>query len=316
MAIISLLETHDQHQDTQVVIPAPGEKEGELDYYEVYDVVSKGGLNAFALVPISKQSSLKPLLVFRCTKQGVGQTDGIPSMLNNGEKNIGKSGYDACAEKFEALMRDKNFTGGGKVNVLCYSLGGAHAGYFLREHWEKVKECICFNVVGNDAKVIERLAEQINQLPDNQIPPAFHLHRNLGDWVNVTGQKHMGWGIKHLNTQVHLYEWDVDDLPRPSSYEPTQILSWMNIHGFRPMDVHSEDRVRGKYSTRFRYRYTHSSGPSACDPILDTYKRDRIFEDLRREIGHKVLFNVVNIGYSILEFVLRVLGIDFFKRNL
>jgi hypothetical protein len=313
MAIISLLETGKKNKDAQVVIPAPGEMEGEVEYYEVYDIISKEGLNAFALVPISQASNLRPLLVFRCTKQSVN--DGVSSWLNDMEENIGESGYLACKKEFERLMQDKHFHRGKKVNVLCYSLGGAHAGYFMRDHWRHIQECVCFNFVGNEQKVIEDLSKEINALGKDQIPPAFYLHRNRGDWVNNTGQKHLGWGIHHPNGQVHLYEWEVDDLPKPKAYIPTEIPAWLNIHGARPMDSRPEESRRGKHSTRFPYRYTYYSGPLACDPHL-TYERDSRFEELRRAYGHKVLFNVVNFFYSLSDFILRILGIEFFKKNL
>jgi len=69
MGIISLLETEQAIRDRELVIPAPGPRDGELDYYKVHDIVSFGGMTAVALVPISDESTLQPIVAFRCTKQ-------------------------------------------------------------------------------------------------------------------------------------------------------------------------------------------------------------------------------------------------------
>ena len=324
MGIISLLETKNDIKDIEIVIPAPAAREGELDYYKVYNIISYGGLTAVALVPISDKSSLSPILAFRCTKQTMGQTDAIPSLLNDMELHMGESGYSACRKYLQTLMEDRKFNNGKKITVLSYSLGGGHASYFMRDHWRYVREFIGFNYVGNDARIIESLAQEINESPPNVIPPSFYLHRNvcnepgtLGDWVNKTGQKHIGWGIKHPNSRVQLYEWLIHDYPVPSEnvYDPIQFWRWLEIHGVRPMDAYTEDAWKSKYNTKFKYHYTLYRGHTLCDPILDTYNRDNSLEDKRLQIGYHLMYRIVNTVYSLVDFIFRALGIDFFKKN-
>lgn len=316
MAIISLLETHkctiggkiDDRRDLNMVIPAPMRAGGEEDYYKVHDIISFGGLTAVALVPLSDKSSLQPLLTFRCTKQAPSQTDAIPSFLNDLQTKLGESGYEHSKEELRRLMKDPQFTKGKKIKVCAYSLGGAHAAYFMEdaEHWKQVDEFIGFNFTGNDKAVIESLARQINDLPEEEIPPSFYIHRNvsneeatLGDWVNKVGDKHMGWGITHPNGIVQVYEWVIDDYPAPPNFFSWKnLLVSMNLHAVRPLD------------SKRRYRYNFYSGPTQCNPVLEV--RDGTVEQIRMEWGRKVHIPIGAIA-SFLEFLFRVFGLKFLE---
>ncbi|NGX26959.1 MAG: hypothetical protein K940chlam6_00886 [Chlamydiae bacterium] len=316
MGIVSLLETQKNIEDIELVIPAPAIIDGKKEYYKIHKIISEGGLNAVAFVPVSKSSKLSPILSFRCTKQSLGQADAILSNLNNMEKHIGKSGYDASEEKLCELMKDPAFTRGKKIKVLAYSQGGAHAGYFMRDFWRQVEEFVGFNIVGNDARVVESLANQINALDAREIPPAFYIHRNMGDWVNKSGQKHIGWGIKHPNALVQVIEWAVDDFPAPTEefVQPEQFELWQNLHAARPMDSGLEDKIKGNFQSKWLYEYNIYKGPTNCNRVLDTYNSDHTIEDFRKKIGEG-LYKFVSWTFWILDFALRVFGIDFFKKN-
>ncbi|NGX59772.1 MAG: hypothetical protein KR126chlam3_00929 [Chlamydiae bacterium] len=325
MGIVSLLETKKNVKDVDLVVPAPGAIDGTLEYYKVHDIISEGGLTAVALVPVSEDSKSPPILSFRCTKQTLGHTDVIPSLLNNMEEVIGESGYKASYEKLKDLMEDPAFTRGRKIKLLCYSLGGGHAGYFMRDFWPQVEEFVGFNCVGSDARVVESLAKQINSLDEREIPPQFTIYRNisnhegtLGDWVNKTGQKHIGWGIKHPNARVQVVEWIIDDYHVPSEdiYDPEQIIRWLTIHGARPMDSELEGKFRGKFQSPWCYHYNIYRGTTNCNRILDTYNRDPTLEDLRIKVGHEVLYKFISTTYSILDFILRLFGLEFFRERL
>ncbi|NGX37546.1 MAG: hypothetical protein K1000chlam2_00702 [Chlamydiae bacterium] len=314
MGIISLLETKRGDEDEKLIIPAPGASEGALEFYEVYKVISFDGLTAVALVPLSSSSSLQPLLCFRCTMQSPTKPDAIPSMLNNMAEHIGEPGYRACAEQLNKLMEDPNFK---RPTVLSYSQGGGYAGYFLEKHWRKVHQYVGFNSVGNDARVVENLADQINTAGENEIPPDFYIHRNisvedgsLGDWVNKSGEKHIGWGIKHPNCRMQLYEWLIHDHSAPSEDLLEGFTAWGNIHARRPMDSFTEDDI----GLGWKYQYKLYRGNALCDPILDTYKRDPKMENLRRNIGKQYL-SILQMIYKNLSFLLRLFGIEIFKEN-
>lgn len=319
MAITCLFENPSKAQDPEFVIPAPGVREGDIDFYKVHKIVSGGGLSAIALVPVSDSSPLQPIISFRCTKQAPWQKDFFQSVLNNGEKQMGKSGFEACKVKLRELIEDKEFSKGKKVKVLAYSQGGAYAGRFLKdiigEFWRKIDEFIGFNFIGNDDpkaseevaednRVIEGIANQINALAKDEIPPSFTIHRNIGDWVNGSGKRHIGWGIHHPNSAVRVFEWTIDDYPMPEKNprDQTQRNLWYNVHGARPMDSSST------------YTYDLYQGPTQCDPILDTYKRDPTLEDIRQEFGHEVIYRVGGTLYRFFDFLVRIFGIEFLKK--
>lgn len=319
MAITCLFENPSKAPDPEFVIPAPGIKEGEIDFYKVHKIVSGGGLTAVALVPVSDSSPLQPIISFRCTKQALWQKDFFQSVLNNGEKQMGKTGYDACKENLKLLIEDKEFSKGKKIKVLAYSQGGTYAGRFLKdiigEYWRKIDEFIGFNFTGNDDpkaseemaednQVIEGIAKQINDIAKDEVPPSFTIHRNIGDWVNGSGKRHVGWGIHHPNSAVRVFEWKINDYPMPEKNprDPTQRNLWFNIHGARPMDSSST------------YTYDLYQGPAQCDPILDTYKRDPTLEDIRQEFGHEVIYRVGDTLYRLLDFLVRIFGIEFLKK--
>lgn len=323
MGVISHLETKEEDEekidgpDVELVIPALGNAEGKLEYYKVYKIISRGGLTAVALTPISKYSKLDPILAFRCTQQALTQTNAVESLYNDLEKAMGEPGYKASRAELEELMKDQAFTQGKKINVLAYSLGGAQAGYFMEKYWPQVKEFVGFNFVGNKAEVIESLASQINQLPSDEIPPHFYIYRNIGDWVNKSGEKHVGWGISHPNAIIQVIEWDLKkDYPFPTSdiWDPIQRERWGKLHAARPMDCEPEEKMRGKFGYPWRYKYHFYVGPKLCNEILDTYKRDGSLEDLRRKTA-EFLSIVLRWSYAILDFVFRNLGIEFFRKN-
>lgn len=320
MAITCLFENPDpsKTQDLEFVIPAPGVKEGEIDFYKVYNIISGGGLTAVALVPVSDSSPLQPIISFRCTKQAPWQKDFFKSVLNNGEEKMGKSGYETCqkhGDPLRKLLEDPEFSKGKKIKVLAYSQGGGYGGYSLNDwlciFWRKIDEFIGFNFIGNDnaetAKedsVIEGIANQINDLPEDEIPPSFTIHRNIGDWVNGSGQRHIGWGVHHRNSTVRVFEWKIDDFPMPEKdpRDSTQRNLWFNIHGARPMDSNS------------KYTYDLYQGHTQTDPILDTYKRDPTLEDIRRKFGHEVIHRIGSIIYKLIDFIARIFGIEFLKK--
>lgn len=322
MTITCLLEDSTK-TNQEFIIPAPGVSDGEIDFYRVHKIISEGGLTAVALVPVSDSSYLQPILSFRCTKQAPSQSGFFDSIRNNGERQIGKSGYEACRKELVKLIQDKEFTRGKKFTILAYSQGGSGAGFLLSdilgEYWRMIDEFIGINFVGNDNphgdqkaadnRVIDRIAEQINSLPEHEIPPSFTVHRNLGDWVNGAGNRHIGWGIKHPNSRVQVYEWKIDDyvMPTKNPRDPTQFNPWHYLHGARPMDC-----VRDVHNP---YEYNYYMGPTQCDPILDTYKRDPTLEDIRQEFGHEVLYRTANMLYELGSFIIRFFGIEFLRRH-
>lgn len=319
MAITCLFENPTEAVDPEFIIPAPGVKDGEMDFYRVYKVISEGGLTAVALVPVSDSSTLQPIISFRCTKQALWQKGFFDSNLDNMDEQMGKKGFEESKDKLRQLMADPKFSQGKKIKVLAYSQGGGHAGHFLNDvlgkYWRKIDEFIGFNFIGNDSKkvpeeewVIPGIAKQVNAIPKEEDAPKFTIYRNIGDWVNGSGIRHVGWGIKHPNSFVRVFEWIIDDYPVPlkDPEDSTQRNIWFNLHGVRPMDA------ARTYTNP--YKYNLYQGRTQCDPILDTYKRDPTLEDIRQKFGHEVIYRSLTTILRIIDLIARIFGISFLKK--
>lgn len=305
MGIASLLETDQRYPDVDIVIPAPGEREGELSYYYVNRVISAGGLNAFALAPISRESHLTPLLVFRCTKQAFAQHEAVDSMLNDIEDNMGESGYKAAKAQITALLEDPNFTRGKKPAFISYSLGGSHATFALRDHLKEISEFVMFNGCGARSEVVESIAYQYNSLPEAVVPPPIYVHQVKGDNVNHVGGMHVGKGITHPNALVQVFLWEAGGYELPDEdrlLHPVEVFKWLNLHAFRGMDQVQEAD------------YTLYQGRE-CEKILDSYKRNKNYEDVRRQWGVNFFYHLIKSTYYLFDLFLRIFEFRFPARQ-
>lgn len=300
------------HHDMQVgdIVEAPGDG-GEKDFYKLHKNISRDGLYAIALIPVSKRSPLRPILAFRPTETSLNAINAVESWFNNLQKFNGALGYHASRSKLEALMNDPEFYNPDyKPIVVAYSLGGAFAGYFLREFWPKIWQSVFFNSVSNsEASVAEEMAAAVNKLPPDADGPLIYIYRNVtkpdgkeGDWAHFLGEKHVGWGITQPRTLIEITEAQV---PFPT---PTNFIEWMNIHRIRFLDgpegVHYPTRIIRK---------------EEIDQNLDNKQRGEEvyhFEVMRQKVGVDIIYYVFNIAYEILKFLFRILGIKIFRSHL
>lgn len=306
MGIISLLETQKNGggdiRDLGMIIPAPTSA-GKVDDYYVHDIIAYKGLTAFALAPVSNESTLPPLLAFRCTKQAYAQGDFYHSMYNDAEPRPGESGWQANEEAFDRLMRDTAFTKGKKIVLTAYSLGGAQAGYFLRKHWKQVEEFVGFNFLGNAKDVVEDFAAQINALAPEDVPPRMYIHRNHGDWVPKAGDKQIGWGITHPNAICKVYDWDIHDYLAPSEEFSIQNGNRsLHRHAVRPLE----------FLRVHKYSYTLHTTPRARDEAL---RGDQVIESYRQEYGVGLFHRYVSMLWSLVSFILRLFGLEALLRE-
>lgn len=298
------------HHDMQVgdIIEAPGEN-GKKDFYKLYQNIIEEGCVAIALVPVSKQSNLRPILAFRPTATSLNAQVWKDTWINNILKYNGEKGYNAAREKFNRLMNDPQFYKADyKPIVVAYSLGGAFAGYFFRDHWPKIWQSVFFNTVSNsDPTVAEDAAKAINSLDPDQNGVLVYIYRNVtspdgkkGDWAHFLGGKHVGCGIKHARSLVEVTEIQV---PNES---PTNFGEWMVVHSVRFMD--SKDKV---FPTRI-------ISQDDIDLCLDNKQRGEEvyhYEVMRQKVGVDILYYVVNIAYEIMNLIFRILGIQIFRNS-
>ncbi len=200
--------TNRELQEKQI-IPAPG-ADRNLDYYRVYKKISTGhGLVAYALKPAAMDSSLKPYIIFRQTQMAPSHEDTLPSVLNDFEKVVGKSGYTAAKPLFDRLMNDPSFMPpGAMVNIAGYSLGGAHGLQFLTDFHPRVSEAYFYSNPSIDAESAERFARETQASNREDNPLKISIFRVVGDICTYTGEKHLGWNVDPSKVKVELIEID------------------------------------------------------------------------------------------------------------
>ncbi|HKY99647.1 MAG TPA: hypothetical protein VJ112_00605, partial [Rhabdochlamydiaceae bacterium] len=300
MAIICLFTATEQ--DVGKVIPAPGPNKGELDFFKVHSVVSKGGLTAYFLVPIAKDSTLTPTVLFRCTNQAISQNNAMHSVKNCFAENIGENGWLACKEEIAKVMQDPTFTQGKKITTLSYSLGGSHQGYFVREYLDQIDKVYAFNAVGNDKAVALAIAEKINKAPPNYVPPSFYHIRNihneqLGDFVNILGDMRVGCKLNHPNAQVVLIERVLDDRPPPDPKDPLHLIALKYYHPDR-----LERRCRRNiYHGDASYKKLN---PGKYEPEMEKRRKD-----------FRSYFDAFWVCYELVEFIFALFNIKLFQRR-
>lgn len=190
------------------LIPAPGQ-DGKIDYYKVYKKIGGGGLISYALKPVTSESTLKPLVIFRPTQWAFSNEDAILSYLNDAQRNVGEMGWKACENAFKELMCDPKFRDADeKVSIAGYSLGGAHAQYFLAEHGESISHAVFYADPSVDDSTAEQFAERMNALPRRAEPLNIQIFRVKGDFCHYVGGKHVGWGVNHPDVNIQLVEID------------------------------------------------------------------------------------------------------------
>lgn len=212
------------------LIPAPG-SDGRTDYYEVYRKIATGdGLVAYALKPAASDSTLKPLIAFRPSQWNLSNEDAIETYCNDVQPSIGDMGWKAAEEHFRTLMAaDSGFRRNNeKITVSGYSLGGAHAQYFLAEHFNHVSHAVYYADPSVDDSIAEKCAETINQMPRRAEPLNIQIIRHEGDFCNYMGGKHIGWGVTHPDVNIQLMMIGHDD-------KEAQVFT---LHSHRIFDNH------------------------------------------------------------------------------
>lgn len=277
------------------ILPALDEK-SRIDYYKIHRIIAERGLYAVALMPISAFSFLPRLLLFRGTRTQLHQIDCVHSWRNNVQKHIGFLGYTFAKSALDLLMADPLFCPKGKkIVVASYSLGGAHAGYFCLDYWRVISEIVFFNTVSNDPVVAETLAQEINQLAEDQIGPSFFIYRAKGDWAHFSGGKHVGWGISHLNTHVEVQEFTIFEFPTLFDF---WFLKMLHTHRFL-------DHTSNPYE---KYVVEIWTKQVLVDKELDNARRAKDVEKMRRSPRVQIVYQFLNALYW-----LRILAFQFFK---
>lgn len=253
------------------LIPAPG-TDGQLDYYKVYRKIAGEGLVSYALKPLTSDSTLKPLVIFRPSQWALSNEDAFETYLNDVQLSVGELGWKANEQMFDQLMNDPHSTflrPDQKVSIAGYSLGGVHAQRFLAVHHAKVSGATFHSDPSIDETTVDQFAETINQLPVGfrTEPLNIQIFRMKRDVAHYVGGKHIGWGVNHPDVNVQLLEID---------HENKQISAFY-LHSHRIFD-----------NTSFPYQMQRYENTEALFNHLDNSKRGADvwwYENMRRVWG-------------------------------
>jgi hypothetical protein len=189
------------------IIPAPGQ-DGRIDYYKVYRKVGTGeGLVAYALRPAANDSTLKPLIAFRPSQWAISNEDAFETYLNDVQPHVGEMGWKGAAPELQKLMSDPHFRRNNeKISLSGYSLGGAHAQYFLAAHADHVMYAVFYNDPSVDNATAEGFAKRMNSMGRRTEPLNIQLFQMNGDFCGYVGDKHVGHGVNHPDVNIQLME--------------------------------------------------------------------------------------------------------------
>ncbi len=236
--------------------------------YTVYRKIANDGLFSYALTPDPDVPDQLPLIVFRCTEPDPLKAHAFSSMQNDVDFYLGERGWRASEKLFLHLMADRKFRAPGqKVNVCGYSLGGAHAQYFVAVHHARVKHAIFYSNPSINAEVVDQFAKTVREDEREKDPIILQIFRNWGDPVTHVGVKHLGCGVDVPYVKVQLLEFD---FPNQDRFEVAQ-------------------HTRRIFATdMYNYKVNEFTDPKVLEQKLDNTNRDgvtRCFENTRQEAG-------------------------------
>lgn len=279
------------------LIPAPG-SDGRIDYYKVYRKIAAGdGLVAYALRPATCNSSLKPFIGFRPSQVALSNEDAIETYLNDVQPNIGQMGWTSAKHLFEELMKDPHFRRNNeKIAIAGYSLGGAHAQYFLADHADHVSHAVFYNDPSIDNETAERFAQKMNQMPCRIEPLNIQIYRMEGDICDCAGEKHIGWGVEHPNVNIQLMR---------SNHENDQMNALL-LHSHRIFD-----------NTQFPYHMRCIENTKELFEQLDNSERgiDILWYEKMRRLWGTVAFYTIRIFARFIHSVSHLLEIKILRRS-
>jgi hypothetical protein len=280
------------------IIPVPGE-DGDLDYYRVYKKIATGdGLVAYALKPVAVDSHLNNLLVFRQTQMALSHEDALPSIFNDLETDVGKSGYAAAKSDFEDLMNDPDFLApDAMLEIAGFSLGGAHAQRFLADFHSRVSVAHFYSDPSIDAETAERFEREVQEIDRPDSPLKIFIYRVVGDYVHYVGQKHIGWHVDPDKVHVELIE---------VNHEKREI-ALLSAHCFKMFDNNAE----------LNYNVSRIDSQKELSNHLDNSKRgaEVVWHERMRLIWGKILHVYFYFIYAILKGFGKLFGITILRSS-
>ncbi len=272
------------------LIPVAG-RDGSLDYYRVYRKIIRGGLVADALKPAARDSTLKPLLVFRPTQFALSNMNAYQSYLDDLQPCVGKMGYESAKPYLAQLMHHSNFRRNGeKIDACGYSLGGTHNQLFVADFYEDVSTAIFHNNPCVDHETAERFAQRISTMGARTEPLNIQIYRTTGDVFHFGGDKHLGWNVDHpfVNIQLNIID------------HASKKISSLGLHAYRIFDNHIHN-----------YQIRSIEDKQELFDHLDNSKRgaEAIWYETTRRVWSMTVYSLLSSIHSVLSVMRNVFGI-------
>jgi hypothetical protein len=179
-----------------------------------------------------------------------------------------------------------------RISLAGYSLGGAHAQYFLAEHFNTISNAFFYADPHVDEPTAERAAQRINQMPRRPEEPLnIQIMRVKGDICHYVGGKHVGWGVNHPDVNIQLVEIDHDNNKTSAAF---------NLHAFRVLD-----------NNQFPYQMQIIENPQELFNHLDNSKRgpDVLWYERMRRIWGGAAFYTLYIFSEFTKLITGIFGI-------
>jgi hypothetical protein len=285
-----------------MIIPAPDRKGGR-DYYEIKHFAGKKGFKMCALAPIAEDSKLKPIIVLQPTQPSLSK-EGIFTVLNDTEYDLGGLGYKASRKVIKMVMNDPLFSKG-DVCLTGYSLGGNHAQRLLKDYPKHFRRVVVFNdphLPGN--KIADQYAALVNK-------KTWKKRCNIDIVLNIfedeAGKKyedltsgfcgtHVGHGVKNPYVKVKVIQL----------VYKTKNISFKRLHIERLLDCDPKKQHRVKKVVL--------TGREA-DRVLDNKQRGikiGLLEKIRKLVVSHLIHPLLECVWSICQTILNLAVLIFF----
>jgi len=142
-----------------------------------------GGVRA--LVIVSEQQDVAPLLVFRGTNPS-----NVHNVADDFNRAIGELNCKRYARELKKELEQLS-TRYGQVHIMGHSYGGAIAEHLTSEHPQLIQRCTSYNAPGCGQKAIDRFTRRSAKLPRGYVKPQVVSYRHAKDIASLLGSGHL-----------------------------------------------------------------------------------------------------------------------------
>jgi len=277
------------------IVPASG-SDGNLDFYTVHKVIIAGGLLACALKPLARDSTLKPLIVFRSTQMAISRINAVDTWLEDALKKIGEAGSKAAKPQLDRLMNDPSFLPPGtQAETAGFSLAGTYLQRLIPDHVDKICSAYFWGDPSVDAETAEQFAKKMRSSP-RQTPLSVSIYRTEGDFCHKAGEKHLFWNVDDPNVSIELFE---------VNHENKEIEA-LSLHSFKVYD-----------NNQLNYRIRRVTSKQELFDHLDNTRRgpEVLWYERVRRIWGRFLYGFIYCSQAIVKGFGKIFGIQILRSS-